>query len=144
MIIKETNNREDIESILKHPIIFDCINDDNSCDIDNFTPPISDSYRYVGGYVKGVIIALMVYHDTEHETECHVQVLPEYRKEYALEFGEQSLNFRGTRPLIAEIPDLYRNVLAFAESQGFEVYDRKGDFVKNGVSYPINYLRYRG
>ncbi len=142
MIIKETTNLDDIKAILCNPDIYGCISDDNSPLRGDFEPPINDKYLYVGGFVKGGIIALMVYHDTEKETECHLQVLPEFRKEYALKFGEQALNFRGTRPLIAEIPDLYKNVLAFAELQGFLVYGRKGDFVKNGVSYPINLLRY--
>jgi hypothetical protein len=72
-----------------------------------------------------------------------VQVLPEFRKEYALKFGEQSLLFRGTLPLYAVIPDLYKNVLEFALHFGFKVIDKKiNSYVKNGKSHNDNILRF--
>jgi len=142
MIVKETSNLEDIKAVLCHPEIYDCITDDNSPDVSEFEPPINDSYLYVGGYAKGEIIALMVYHRYLDGNECHVQVLPQFRKEYAKEFGEQSLLFRGTLPLYAEIPDLYKNVLAFAKLNGFEVISSKSGFIKNGIEYPISVLRF--
>lgn len=143
MIIKETADLDDVKAILCNPAIYDTISDDNDPAIESFEPPITDEYLYVGGYVKGEIVALMVYHKYLDGNKCHVQVLPEFRKSHAKEFGEQSLLFRGTRPLYAEIPDLYQNVLAFAKLNGFNVIDNKDDgYIKNGVKYPINILRY--
>ena len=85
----------------------------------------------------------MVYHKHLDGNKCHVQVLPEFRKEYALKFGEQSLLFRGTLPLYAVIPDLYKNVLEFALHFGFKVIDKKlNSYVKNGKSYNDNILRF--
>ncbi len=143
MIIKETTNLDDIRAILCNPAIYDTISDDNDPKLESFEPPINDEYLYVGGYVKGEIIALMVYHKYLDGNKCHVQVLSEFRRKHALEFGEQSLMFRGTRPLYAEIPDLYQNVLDFAKINDFEVINKIDDgYIKNGVEYSINVLRY--
>ncbi len=145
MIVKETTNLDDIKAVLCNPAIYDTITDDNSPLIEDFEPPIDDEYYYVGGYVKGEIAALMVYHKYLDGNECHVQVLPEYRKEHAKQFGEQALLFRGTLPLYAEIPALYKNVLDFALKNNFRVIKTKEDgYIKNGVKYLINVLRYEG
>jgi len=143
LIVKETTNREDIEAVLCNPAIYDTITDDNSPLIEDFEPPITDEYLYVGGYVKGEIAALMVYHKYLDGNKCHVQVLSRYRKEYAINFGEQSLLFRGNSPLYAEIPDLYKNVLAFALLNNFKVIDvKENDYIKNGKTYNVNVLEY--
>ena len=142
MIVKETDNIDDIKSILCNPAIYDTITEDNSPLAEDFTP-IFEDHLYIGGYVKGEIIALMVYHKYLDGNKCHVQVLPEHRKKYAKEFGEQSLRFKGTRPLYAVIPDLYQNVLDFSFLFGFKVIDKNiGSYVKNGKSYNDNILRF--
>jgi len=142
LIVKETDNIDDIKSILCNPAIYDTITEDNSPLAEDFTP-IFEDHLYIGGYVKGEIIALMVYHKYLDGNKCHVQVLPEHRKKYAKEFGEQSLRFKGTRPLYAVIPDLYQNVLDFSFLFGFKVIDKKiGSYVKNGKSYNDNILRF--
>ena len=145
MIIKQSFNVEDIKDVLCHPAIYDSITDDNCQKLEDFEPPITDDYRYVVGYVKGAPIAVMVYHTYKDGNECHVQVLPEYRKEYAKQFGQQSLEFRGTVPLYAEIPSLYENVLKFALLNNFEVIDIIDDgYIKNGVKHLVNVLKYKG
>lgn len=144
MIVKETTDLHEIKTIICNPAIYDTIASDKAPSLDDFEIPIDDEHLYVGGYVKGEIIALMVYHKHLDGNECHVQVLPDYRKEYAKRFGEQSLNFRGTLPLYAEIPDLYKNVLSFALINGFEVINvRENDYIKNGKRYNTNVLRYK-
>ena len=144
MIVEITDNVSDIKAVLCNPAIYDTIADDNSPNIEDFEPPINDKYLYVGGYVDNEIIALMVYHKYLDGNECHVQVLPEHRKDHAKEFGEQSLKHRGTQPLYAEIPDLYKNVLDFALLNDFKVIRRiDNGFIKNGVKYAVNVLRYK-
>ena len=141
MIVKETTNIDDVKAVLCNPAIYDTITEDNSPLAEEFQPVFED-HLYIGGYVKGEIIALMVYHKYLDGNKCHVQVLPEFRKEYALKFGEQSLLFRGTLPLYAVIPDLYQNVLEFAKHFDFKVIDRKSEsYVKSGKSYNDNILR---
>ena len=144
MILKETVNVDDIKTILCNTSIYDTITGDTCPSSLDFEPPINDDHLYIGGYVKGEIIALMVYHKYKDGNKCHVQVLPEHRKEYAKKFGEQSLLFRGTLPLYAEIPDLYKNVLDFALMNDFKIVDvMQNDYVKNGKTYNVNVLKYK-
>ena len=144
MIVTATTNLTDIKAVLCNPAIYDTITDDNCPNIEDFEQPINDEYLYVGGYVDNEIIGLMVYHEYLDGNKCHVQVLPEHRKEHAKQFGEQSLQYRGTRPLYAEIPDLYKNVLDFAILNDFKVIKRiDNGFIKNGVNYTVNVLRYK-
>ncbi len=144
MIVTPTSNLQDIKAVLCNPDIYATIADDSSPDIKDFEPPISNKYLYVGGYVNNEIIGLMIYHEYLDGNKCHVQVLPKHRKEHAKDFGEQSLYHRGTRPLYAEIPDLYKNVLDFALLNGFKVIKRiDNGFIKNGVKHTINVLRYK-
>ncbi len=144
MIVTATTNLTDIKAVLCNPAIYDTITDDNCPNIEDFEPPINNKYLYVGGYVDNEIIGLMVYHEYLDGNKCHVQVLPEHRKEHAKQFGEQSLQYRGTRPLYAEIPDLYKNVLDFAILNDFKVIKRiDNGFIKNGVNYTVNVLRYK-
>jgi hypothetical protein len=144
LILKETTDLNEIKAVLCNPAIYDTITDDNSPLIEDFEPPINDNYLYVGGYIKGEIAALMVYHKYLDGNKCHVQVLPEYRKEYAINFGEQSLLFKGTLPLYAEIPDLYKNVLAFALLNSFKVKSvKENDYIKNGKTYNVNVLEFQ-
>jgi hypothetical protein len=142
MIVKETTSEHEIRTILCNPFVYDTIASDECPAINEFTIPF-DGYRYVGGFVKGEIIALMVYHTYKDGNKCHVQVLPEHRKEYAQKFGEQSLMFRGTQPLYAEIASLYQNVLDFALTFGFKVLDKNiADYKKNGQLYDTYILRF--
>ena len=144
MILKETKDLEEIKRVLCNPAIYDTITGDECPLAAEFEPPVSDDYLYVGGYIEGKIIALMVYHKYLDGNECHVQVLPKYRKEHAKEFGEQSLLFKGTLPLYAEIPDLYKNVLSFALMNNFNVIDvKENDYTKNGKTYNVNVLEYK-
>ncbi|GAG48557.1 unnamed protein product, partial [marine sediment metagenome] len=132
MIVKQINNAEDIKKVLCVGAIYECITDDECPHIDDFEPPTDQCYTYIAGYANGEIIAIMVYHKYLDGNECHIQVLPEHRKQHAKDFAEQALLFRGTLPLYAEIPDLYKNVLNFACSFGFEVIDvKENDYIKN-------------
>jgi len=144
MIIKECFNVDDIKTVLCHPEIYDTITDDNCPKLEDFVPPMNEEYTYIVGYVKGEPIGAMIYHKYRDGNKCHVQVLPEYRKECAKKFGEQSLLFKGTLPLYAEIPDLYKNVLDFALINNFKVIDvKESDYIKNGQTYNVNVLEFQ-
>lgn len=125
-----------------HPDIFDTITDDDCPPPEEYDIPVNDNYLYIGGFVNGEIIAVMVYHNYKDGKKCHVQVLPEYRHEYAAIFGEQSLMFKGTQTLYAEIPECHPNVLDFAFRFGFRVIETKEqDYCKNGNKYNTKILR---
>jgi hypothetical protein len=143
LIVKQIYSPKDIKAVLCHPEIYDCITGDECPVAEVFEPPVDDNHAYIGGYVNGVIVAIMVYHKYLDGDACHVQVLPEYRKQYAKSFGQQSLLFRRTAPLYAEIPDLYGNVLNFAILNGFAVIDIVVDsYIKNGEKHNMNILEY--
>jgi len=143
LIVKRTTNIAEIKAVLCHPAIYDTIGEDGCSKVEDYEPPFDDGNIYYGGYVNSKIVAIMNYHNYLDGSECHFQVLPEFRKEYAIKFGEQSLKFRGTRPLYAEIPTLYKNVLDFALINNFKIIDTiKNDYIKNGKTYDINVLRY--
>lgn len=144
MILKETTDIDEIKSILCNSVIYDCISDDDSPLCSDFEPPINEKYLYVGGYCKGEIIALMVYHKEDGKNFCHVQVLPEHRENHALEFGERSLMFRGNDDLYAVIPNIYKNVLKFADLFGFVIIDTvKNSGIKNGKTFDDYVLKYK-
>lgn len=141
MIVKEITNIEDIKAILCHEDIYDTITADGSVKADKFEPPLDD-HVYVGGYHNGEIFALLVYHPFRDGNKCHVQVLKSHRAEFAKEFGEKAILFRGKKPLYAVIPDLYKNVLDFSFVFGFEVIEKtEKTYLKNGIAYDDNILR---
>ena len=143
MIVKETTNIDDIKTILCNPEIYECIATDESPSVDEFEPPFNDCI-YVGGYVGGEIVAIMIFHKFRDGSELHIQVLPEFRYKYAVEFGYKGLMFRGEKPLYATIPDLYKNVLEYALSFGFEVIERiDSTDTKNGKTFTDNVLKYK-
>ena len=145
MIIKECFNIDDIKDVLCHPEIYDTISSDECPKLEDFEPPMTEEYSYIVGYVKGEPIGVMIYHKYRDGNSCHIQVLPQYRKEHAKQFGEQVLNFRGHSPLYAEIPDLYKNVLEFAKLNGFVVIDEnKNDYIKRGKTYNTKVLLLSG
>ena len=145
MIIKESFNAEDIKDVLCHPAIYDTISSDNSGPSSEFEPPVGGDDSFIVGYVEGVPMAVMVYHKYKGGKACHVQVLPEYRKEYAKEFTQESLGFRGKETLYARIPDLYKNVINFALLNDFEIIGKEdANYIKNGVKYLTSILKYRG
>jgi len=142
LIVKQTTDRAEIKAILCHPVIYDTITADNCPNIEDYEPPINKDYKYIGCYVNSKIIGLIIYHEYLDGDEIHVQVLPEFRKEYAQKFLEQSLDLRRTLTLYAEIPTLYTNVLRFALANNFEAIDEKeNDYIKNGKTYNVKVLR---
>lgn len=134
MKVIETKDLEDIKKVLCHPEIYRCISDDYCPESSEFEPPLSA--RYIAGYVDGDIIGLMIYHNMKEGLKCHIQVLPEYRKEYAREFAEMVLV--KDVDVYSEIPACYPNVIRFAKSFGFkEIGTIKDSHLKNGVNYDV-------
>lgn len=141
MNVCEITDAEEIKSVLCHPEIYPCISEDDN-PIEEFEPPMTA--RYIGGYVDGTLIGIMVYHHYKDGLKCHIQVLPEFRKKYAKEFGRIALNFGEAKNAIiyAEIATCFENVIAFAEGFGFEKTGRiKNDHIIDGVSFDVITMR---
>ena len=142
MNVFETIDVEEIKSVLCHPEIYPCISQDGNPTADEYEPPMN--VRYVGGYVDGVIMGIMIYHPYKDGLKCHVQVLPAFREKYAKEFGRIVLNFGEAKNAIiyADIPTCYPNVLAFAKGFGFEITGSiKDNYIRDGQSFDAITMR---
>lgn len=144
MIVTRCYDVDVIRSIMSHPDIYDRIAEDGTPERQDFIPDMI-SFAYLAGVVNAEPIGVFVLHPVNGVTwECHVQVLPEYRKDYAHEFGEKCVEYcweLGVSKLVAQIPFLYPNVKDFALRQGFELegINRKS-YLKNGQLYDQWYL----
>lgn len=144
MIVDRCYDVDVVRAILTHPEIYECIAEDG-------TPPRADvipnmvSAAYVIGIVGSEPIGLMVYHPINGITwECHVQVLPEYRKQHADEFSQKALDWAfgmGVKKIVAQIPFLYPNVKDFGLKHGFEIEGiNRQSYLKNGQIHDQWYL----
>lgn len=92
--------------------------------LEEFEPPM-DGYVYLVGYDKLDAIGLFIIHDSELGSKCHVQVIPEMRKQHAVEFGEKVIQWvwdnTDINKLTALIPSNLTNVISFAKLRGFKV-----------------------
>lgn len=136
--VRPTTNPGDARAVMAHPEIWDCISADIVPPPDQFDwTGLVAKWRCICGYVDGKPVALMMYHSHMDGQKLHIQVIPEYRAEYAKQFADLALMF-AQYPLYAEIPDMYPNVQRFAESFGFESMESyQSPATKNGEHYTI-------
>jgi len=139
VIVKHITNIQ-AKDVLCDPEIFSVISDDNAPSIKEFEPP--QDCEYLGGFVGDELIGVMVYHTFRESIKCHVQVLPAHRADHAIEFGNKALNFKKGLTIYADIPEIYPNVLKFAESFGFEIIDNIANTgIKDGKPFNSHLLR---
>lgn len=135
----------DIDAVLRHPEIWGRISSDESPKAQDWE--ISRRGVYLGGYVDGEVVAIMVFHEVGDSVgKCHIHTIPERRKEIAAEFAQGALEWYWTYfdhdRLLAEIPTLYPDVIGFAKKFGFEEVGIGQDpFLKSGQLYDKVILR---
>lgn len=122
MIIERTYNVDHIKQVLTDPGIWECIGGEEG-DQSSYEPKIDEIW--LTSYNNGSPIGMFNVHKTDLGLyQCHVQVLPEYRRD-ALEFGSRVLDWvwehTEINKLIALIPETFENVKNFAITQGFEI-----------------------
>ena len=117
--VELSQDYEAIKSVLTHPAIWEDIGGEG--DPSDWEVPAGALYLL--GSVAGAPMGVFVLHGDADSMECHVQVLPQYRKEHAVSFGKRvvDLSSRYTRRLTAEIPKQFPTVHRFAMANGFEV-----------------------
>ena len=81
-------SKEDAEAILRHPDIFNTVSEDG---MDAWEAP--DGPIYLCGYIDVPIGCFVLHAHSTYIWECHVQVLPEYRHVYAVEFGKRVIEW---------------------------------------------------
>ncbi len=141
---RPTKNKDEINSIIRDPDIYECIRDDSTDSIENISAPLDAGWEYIGGYVDNKIIALMIFHN-EDRLYCHVHVLHEYREKYAALFGRMAMAEKKTerRSVYAKIPSIFPNVIRFAETQSFKIIDKlEKEFRKDGIDYDVYLMRF--
>ena len=133
-------SREDALKVLSDPDIFKTISED---DIGSVNLP--DGPIYLCGYEPDLIGCFILQTQSEVTVECHVQVLPKYRDDYAEDFGKSVIqwvwdNTKATK-IVAQIPYLYPNVKDFALRMGFEIEGtNKNSYRKGGETHNQWYL----
>lgn len=135
MDIRRSYDPAEIKRVLTTPGLWECIS--WGADAESFDPPILDELIYLVAEVDGEAKGLFFIHPHSPVTaKVHVNMLPDCRGHEASEAGRLFLawahNHTDYQKLIAEIPEVFPNVRAFAERMGFEV---EG---VNRKSYPLN------
>lgn len=136
-------NTQDAEQIVQHPDIYPHVGDDGSPPAEQFTIP--DSWYCVVGYSDGQPAGCWLMHHTNSTTlEVHIQVLKEYRthsEEICRGFIAWAWDNTPAQKLVAQIPTLYPNVKAFAETMGFRVEGINASSIqKDGQLYDQYYM----
>lgn len=130
MIIERSYNADEIKRVITAPGIWEHVSPEGE-DMQTLQIPFGDNI-YIMGYYEGEPVGLFMMHPTSIRLwQCHVHIMPEFRKSHGEEFGRRVIewvwNNTEINKLIALIPECYDNVKSFAELQGFEV----EGFIKN-------------
>lgn len=144
MLVERCYDMDVVRAILTHPDIYDRIAEDGTLPREEYIPDIVGA-AYIIGLQDSIPFAVMIYHPINGVTwECHVQVLPDFRKEFADEFSQKALQWAwdmGVNKIVAQIPFLYPNVKDFGLRHGFEIEGiNRQSYLKNGQIHDQWYL----
>lgn len=125
MIVERTYDEEEITSVITHPDIWERLVSDHSPAKEQWRPNLNDSVIALAGRIPELIGIATYIKSSPIVYRAHFQVLPEYRKEYALDFALSSVEWMkentSAEKLVAEIPEYHPNVIGFAHKTGFVV-----------------------
>lgn len=118
-----TRNKEEIMYVLSSPGIWENISGDDYIDPSTFNIRFDLKTLFILGKIEDEIIGCVILHK-EHEWKVHLNIIPKYRKDYAIEFADLALDWIWERihpnKIVAEIHPKFQNVIKFAENKGFE------------------------
>ncbi len=121
--VSSTTNASDVLFVMTHPDIWDVVAEDGVYK-DDFKPDFDNNKWFVLS-VGGVLIGLLHAHSQNGITmQCHIAMLPQYRKQHSKNAGISILqyiydNFDNCDKIVALVPDIYPNVKNFLTSFGF-------------------------
>jgi hypothetical protein len=136
MIFERTADKDLIKRILTTDGIWEMITD-HGMKKEDYEP--DESWLYVVGKVEEKEIGIVLVHATpDGFNKCHVQIVPEYRKEHSKEFGIKGMEWlwgnTDYEKLVATIPEIYPNVVRYALNQGFKLMGKmKRGYENNGI-----------
>ena len=145
MKIRISDDAEEIRGILTHPDIYAVISSDLAPPAQHYIVDMNEKVFLVG-YVDEKPIGVMIFYPCgDVACWCHIQVLPEYRKEHAFAFGKMAVQWAwdslAIAKLVAQIPAIYPNVIRFAEMHDFEIEGiNKRSYLKDGQLIDQYYL----
>ena len=117
MIIRETRNQNEIKDILFHPEIYPIISGGKVLDKGAAILPMKDII-YLAGYEEK-IFAVGCFHPFMDGMKYHPNILPDYKREYARDFVQSTLNMVKS-PLYIEIPKDRKDLYNFSTKMGFK------------------------
>ena len=133
MIISHTTDLELVKRLITSDGIWENL---STAGIDRDTfEPVPD-WQYIIGEVDGEAVGLGIIHKIKSGyNKCHVQVLPEHRKEHGIKFGLDGMKFIWENNtfdfMVASISSKFPNVRKFAELMGFEHVKTKPDWYED-------------
>jgi len=86
-----------------------------------------ENVRYIGGYLQGELIGVIVYYRRKKYTTCHIQVLKAHRAALAVKFGRMALKLSKTNVLFTNIPKRFTDVIRFVQYFNFKQVAINGD-----------------
>jgi hypothetical protein len=121
--VREVDSIRDAEKIIFDPEIYERIR------VEGFELKKlpTENCIYIGGYLKGEIIALMVYYVREKYTTCHPYILKRYRGKFGVSFVRESFKMRPRDILYTNISQGFPKVVKFAEYFGFKYFGQRID-----------------
>ena len=122
MRIERTYDKELIKGIMSIPEIWATISEPGEAIPDEYN--VDEAFYLIGLDDDNEVVGLFIVHDTSIGIpQCHVQVIPEKRKEHTDQFGRDSIDwiwsYTYINKMMAFIPEVYPNVKAFSERMGF-------------------------
>ena len=122
MIVKEIFDLKEVEKIMFDPEIYDRIK------ISEDKPKLpTENVRYIGGFLQGELIGVIVYYRRKRYTTCHIQVLKAHRAALAVKFGRMALKLSETNVLFTNIPKRFPDVIRFVKFFKFKQVAIDGD-----------------
>lgn len=127
MKLKEIKELDLVENFIKDdPELWDRISEDGNKK-DDFKILPNPYFWWIGCYSKkGVLVGIFWLHHINNVTiQLHAHVKKEYRKDYAYQCGREILKyfikeFKNYEKMIAEIPEIYPDVIKFTLKFGFK------------------------
>ena len=138
MEIVRTRDMKLANSILSNPAIDRTIRGNST---DSIYPSNRNNHIYFTSFINDRPIGLVIMHlDKYEEWQIHIQILPEYRLDYAEEFGVAGMQWiwdnTDIDTLNAKIPECYPNVKDFALLMGFRIVDLiPDDYIEGTESF---------
>ncbi len=139
--LQETTDYDLYKSILVDPEMWDRIHEDGEESKDMDDGGIPEGWHVIAAQTQDGLMGCFTVHSLPQNMntwELHVNVLEPFREKYSSEFGREMMKWMSEELPVnvewvkAQIPEIYPDVLRFAEKLGFRDFGEGRIFRKNG------------